>query len=230
MQDFSFFNEMSEEFAAIEKIDSETLKYRFDKFVCACDMELNDSKPVKCTGDNGLPYINKSKKNDEKEYNINFALNYDHKRGKSIVLMGKYNDLNLMFVNYCDTDTNKDRINEIPFFIKLGKVYNGSSYVLEIQSEYKSRVRFILRKDNEKMMIPRAIVFHSNVLYFGKIQKLVKSFVNNPEYPYKKYNDVCEKKDTVFSNADLNAGLLEDNTLDEPVKGVKKLIRSLFNY
>ena len=228
MLEYSFFREMVEEIEGFTKINSKTLEYRYDKFVEACGMSLEDSKPVKCTGDSGTLYISKTKDNDEKKYNINFCLNYDYKNGRSTVLMGLYDDLNMVFINYCDTDKNKNVINEIPFQLKLGKVYQGIYHEIEIIGKPKELTKFIIKK-NRGGDISDSLTFYINLSDFGLIIRLVKSFVTDPETIYEHFNGIMNKKKVTLTYNDLENGIIKDNNLNEPVKGIKKLMRKILN-
>ena len=44
----------------------------------------------------------------------------------------------------------------------------------------------------------------------------------------KELKDVMDKKNPTLTCGDLGKGIIEDDSLDEPVTGVKKIIRSLF--
>lgn len=232
MSKYSFYKEMCDEFSTIEKIDSKTLEYRFDMFLLACTNDLTvleNSKPVQCTGDNGLPYVNKSKNNDEEKYNINFCLNYNHTRGKSVVLMGMYNSLNLMFINYCDSDKRKNEINELPFHIKLGETFDDVHYEMEIKGEPKEHTKFILKKYHNDTEYFNSLVFYANIVEFGDILKLVNSFVKDPKTIYERYNKTIDNKKIMITYNDLkNNFISSEDTLCEPVKGLKKITKKLF--
>lgn len=209
----------------VAELNSKTLKYRINGFLKACNMNLENSICTKDISDFKLEYVNKN--NQEEQYNINFYLSYNDK-GNNVTMSGDYNDLNFRYINYYDNDKNYNKINEIPFYIDLKKEYEDFKYELEVITLNKSRTRFIIRKSNDKMLLPYIIMFQANVLDFSIILKLVKAFVSHPELVFKSYKDVMDKKNPTLTCGDLGKGIIEDDSLDEPVTGVKKIIRSLF--
>jgi hypothetical protein len=142
--------------------------------------------------------------------------------------MGNYNDIEVSFTNFTDKDKNYNKINELPFRLSIVKNFNDYIYTMDIVTIANPKVKFIIRKNSEKMMLPLVISFYANILDFSLILKLVKSFVVNPELVHTNYSEIIKQKSTGFTNGDLIKGITNDESLDEPVKGFKKLIRSLF--
>lgn len=209
----------------VAELNSKTLKYRINGFLKACNMNLENSTCTKDIGDFKIEYINKN--NQEEQYNINFYFGSNDK-GNNITISGNYNDLNFRFTNYYDGDKNYGKINELPFYISLKNRYQDFKYDMEVATHNKSRTKFIIRKYTDKMLVPYIITFQANVLDFSIILKLVKAFVSNPELVFTSYSDVMDKKNPTLTCGDLNKGIIEDESLDEPVTGVKRIIRSLF--
>ena len=76
MEEYDFCKEIMNIYK-VEELDSETLKYRINKFIYACGMDLTDSILSEDISKTNLPYVCKKKSDDDITYNINFARYYD---------------------------------------------------------------------------------------------------------------------------------------------------------
>ncbi len=226
MSDYNFVEEIKNRYK-VDELNSNTLTYRINSFISACNMNLENSVLSKDISATNLEYANLTSE-DGKAFDLKFFRNYKEKEGRYFTLMGNYGDLDVLFTNYYDKDKNYSKINELPFKISLKKKYNNFDYSMDIVMESKPRVKFAIRKNSDKMMLPYVISFPANVLDFGLILKMVKSFVNDPESLLSTYDKCLKQKGTSLTNGDLIKGITNDESLDEPVKGFKKVIRSLF--
>ena len=226
MEEYDFCKEIMNIYK-VEELNSETLKYRINKFIYACGMDLTDSIWSEDISKTNLPYVCKKKSDGDITYNINFARDYDREKGKNFILIGQYNELKLMLVNYFEKDKRKDIVNEIPFHILLSKEYMEATYQLEIKNIHNLRAKFILKKNKANDMLPSIVAFQSNVVDFGKILKLVKSFVYNPDLVFKVYDEKLNSKEIVFTNKDLDAALVVDDKLDKPMTGIQKIFKKI---
>lgn len=223
MGEYNFCDEIKEQYH-IEELDSATLAYRINGFLYACNMNVEDSICAKCISPTRVPYINKSNENEESDikYNINFTRSYNRDFGKSFVLLGKYGDLNVLFINYFDKDTKKDRINEIPFEISVGKLCGGIAYQLDIKTISHGQARFVIKKSKEKEIFPSILNFDAKVNDFSRILRLVKSFVHNPELVHLTYKEVVNRKNICISSKELDIALVRDEKLNKPKTKIKK--------
>jgi hypothetical protein len=228
MSEYNFCHDIKNIYG-ISELNSKTLEYRLNGFIYACNMNLEEGIYTKCISSNRLPYINKKREDVKINYNINFALGHDREKGNNTIFIGKYNDLNLYFINYYNKDRNKDRVNEIPFQITLGKMYRDYTYQIDIRSVNESRIKIAVKRDKKTEMFPSVVSFTVNVNDFGKILKLVKSFVYNPELVFITYDEVVNRKELLFTVKDLNAGLVEDEKLDKPLSKTGKILKKLIN-
>ena len=222
MGEYSFCNELKEEYK-IEELNSETLKYRIDGFIHACDMDLSDSPCSKEISKTRMPYINKHSTKEDMNYSINFIRSYDKENGNGFVLLGKYNDLNIYFVNYFDKD--KKRIVLMrSFHITIDKKYEDLLYQLDIKTTSNLRTKFVIKKNVKPDMLPSIVSFQSIFSDFGQILILVESFVYNPDITF---NVVLNEKinSRVLSSKYLNDPLVVDEKLDKPVNGIRKIIK-----
>lgn len=222
MGEYSFCNELKEEYK-IEELNSETLKYRIDGFIHACDMDLSDSPCSKEISKTRMPYINKHSTKEDMNYSINFIRSYDKENGNGFVLLGKYNDLNIYFVNYFDKD--KKRIVLMKsFHITIDKKYEDLLYQLDIKTTSNLRTKFVIKKNVKPDMLPGIVSFQSIFSDFNLILKLVESFVYNPDIVF---NMVLNGKinSKVLSSKYLNDPLVVDEKLDKPVNGIRKIIK-----
>lgn len=226
MGEYSFCDEIKKEYNVLE-LESKSLSYRIDSFIYACDMDLSDSLCVKGISKTRAEYINKKKDTGNFQYDINFTRGYDHEKGNYFVLLGKYNDLVLLFANYFDKDKNKSRINEIPFHISLGKIYNDYAYQICFETVTASRVKITIKKSKEDEMIPNSIVFQTNISDFSKVLKLVKSFVRNPELVYITYDEIMNRKEIMFTSSDFDVAIINDPKLDEPINKIEKILKKI---
>ena len=229
MNEYNYCEEIRTKYK-VDELYSKTLDYRINGFLKACNMNLENSLCKKDISThrleyNKLEYFNKD--NSEIQYSVKLTKNTGDDETR-LTISGNYGDLKLSFSNYIDDDKNYDKISELPFNISLSKVVDNFKYDLEIVTLSKSRTKFIVRKGNEKMIVPYIITFQANVLDFSIILKLVKGFVINPELVFASYKDVMEKKNPTLTCSDLGKGIVEDESLNEPVKGVRRVIRSLF--
>ena len=226
MSDYNFVEEIKNKYR-VNELNSNTLAYRINGFISACNMNLENSILFKDVSSNNLEYAN-LKSEDGKTFDLKFFRNCKQKEGKYFTLMGNYEDLEVIFTNYYDKDKNYNKINELPFKISLKKEFNDFEYSMDIVMESKPRVKCAIRKNSDKMMLPQVISFPANVFDFGLILKIVKSFVNDPESLLSTYDNCLKQKGTSLTNGDLIKGISNDEKLEEPVKGIKKLVRSLF--
>ena len=224
MSEYNLYEELKKKIN-VEDLNSKTLSYRINGFVYACNMKLEDAGWFKCFTQNKKPYINKHEDNKDVKYSINFGLSYDNQKGKFCAIIGKYNDLEVYFINYYDEDKKKDRINEIPFHISIKKGNNNSFYKLSINTMSRSSVYFDLEKKSEKERFPNCLNFVAKNKDFSRILKLIKSFVDNPEIVFIAYNDVMSGKDIHFTKREMNAAIMEDKKLDKPTSKSAKILK-----
>ena len=229
MNEYDYCEEIKTQYK-VEELNSKTLTYRINGFLKACNMNLENSL---CKKDirthrleyDTLEYVNKD--DSEIKYSVILTKNTNDDKSR-MSLSGNYGDLKLSFSNYIDDDKNYDKISEIPFKVSLSKVVDIFKYDLEISTVSKTRTKFIIRKGNDKMIVPYIITFQANVLDFSIILKIIKGFVINPELVFDSYSDVMNKKNPTLTCNDLSKGMVEDESLDEPVKGIRRVVRSLF--
>ena len=120
-----------------------------------------------------------------------------------------------------------DIVNEIPFHILLSKEYKDAAYQLEINTGQNLKAKFIIKKNKESDILPSVVTFQANVNDFGRILKLVKSFVHNPDLVFRVYDEKLNSKEVIFTNKDLDAALVVDEKLDKPVSGIQKIIKKV---
>lgn len=224
MNEYNFVNEIKNRYK-VEELDSKTLEYRINSFIKACGINLENGIITKDISSNKLEYANI--KCNEENYSINFYRTFSYELGSGFTLLGEYQDLELSFINYYKKDKNKKKINNLPFKISVDKKIDDCSYTLDITGN-KNRVKFIISMNKAKSMLPSVISFYANVLDFGVILRLVNAFVTNPELVIDSYSEVIKKNSACFTNTDLYKGVSQDNSLDEPVEGIKKFVRTLF--
>ena len=227
MGEYSYCDELIKEYK-VEELDSMTLKYRIDGFVYACGMDLSDSFCFKEISPARIPYINKHKNDGEIKYNINFIRSYDRQKGKNFVLLGKYCDLNLYFVNYFNDDKRKNRINEIPFNLSIGKVYDNIPFKLDITSILKKQTRFVISRNYENSGISDIVSFDANITSFSIVLRLIKLFIKDPDIAYIVCKDITNQNKKITSE-DLSEILERDEKLDKPVYGVQKIMKKILN-
>lgn len=227
MDNYSYVEELKKEFN-IDELKSKTLSYRIDGFTLACRLDLSNSICEKLVSPNFLPYINKKMVEDETNYNINFARGYDN-NGKYFIMLGKYNELNILFKNYFDEDKNLKKINNLPFEISLGEIYNDFAYQLKIISEDGMRAKFEVTKSKEGESLSQNLYFYGNIMHFSRILRIVRSFRDNPEIVFKTYNDEMKKQKIVFTSNILDKMAEKDETFDEPTGKKGKILKKLLN-
>lgn len=229
MEEYDFTEEIKDKYK-VEELNSKTLDYRINGFIKACNMDLSKSVCSKEITTHHLEYSKleyNNQDNTDNNYSVKFFKDTNDK-GNYISISGNYNDLDFRFINYVDNDNNYNKIYELPFSVLLKKEKDIFNYDLEIVTLSKYNTKFILRKNNEKMLIPSIITFKANILDFGIILRLIKSFVNDPEQIFDEYNKTFKQKECTFNNKDITKSIIKDDTLEEPVKGLKKVIRNLF--
>ena len=216
MSDYNFVESIKNEFK-VDELNSNTLTYRINNFIKACNMNLSDG--IISKENSSLINI----KSDD--YDLKFFKDSNEQEGNSFVLIGNYDDIEVSFTNFYDNDKKVNKINELPFRLSLVKNYNDIIYTMDINTTTYPTVKFTIGRNKE---LPQVISFQANILDFSIILKLVKSFTTNPEFVYDTYNNIINQKNIILTNGDLNKGIIKDDSLDEPVKGFKKIIRRLF--
>ena len=193
-------------------IDSKTMIYRFNGFISSCKLDLTNAMWNIKGRDTNNPYISTQSEDKDNNYNINISDGYESGKGKVLILIGKYNDLSMFLLNYCDKDILKFKINEIPFKMKLKKTINNNDYLLEIECDNtNSLCIFKITKNNYSLNF-------DGTIKFDKILKIVESFTNNPEFVFDKYSEVINSKRFHFTDEELNSGMMDS----EIVKKKKK--------
>ena len=228
MSEYNYCEEIKTKYK-VDEFNSKTLSYRINGFIKACNMNLENSVCNKDISTHRLEYDKLEYVNNENnkiQYTINLTKNTSD--DAKVSLVGKYDDLSFSFINYIDEDEHYNKIRELPFRLSLTNEFDGFKYDLEINTISKYRTKFIIRKGKEEMLIPYIISFQANILDFSLVLKLIKSFVINPDLVFTSYSDVMNKKNPTITCSDLGKGIVEDESLNEPVKGIKKIIRSLF--
>ena len=202
MEEYSYCNELKNGFD-IKELDSMTLSSRIDGFVSACNLDLSNSLCEKLISVTRVSYVNKKLNEDKLKYNINFARGYDDKLGRYFIIIGKYNDLDLLFTNYYGKDRNLNKINSLPYQITLMKMFDNYNYSINIESNgLKTKFELVKRKDDNELN--NTLAFYANVRDFNKTLMIVKSFVNNPKVVFDTYNEVMNSKKVSFSTNDLD--------------------------
>lgn len=229
MEEYNFSEEIKDKYK-VNVLNSKTLSYRINGFIKACNMDLGNSMCSKEITTHRLEYAKleyNNQDNSDINYNIRFFMD-NNENGNYVSLNGNYNGIKLEFTNYIDDDNNYEKIYELPFKVSLKTKKDNFEYDLEIATLSKLNNKFILRKNNEKMLVPYIITFKANILDFGIILRLIKSFVNDPEQLFNEYNSIFNQKECIFNNKDITKSIVKDDSLEEPVKGLKKIIRRLF--
>lgn len=201
--------------------DNKTLRYRINGFAYACGM-----KDINITGESDL--LVGSRENNEYFISVNKS---NSLKFNMIKLSGNYGDLNFSFVNYYNKEKLDKKIVNLPFSIKLIKVVDSYSYELNVETVEKYRTKFSIHRycEFKDRTLTDNISFYANVLEFSEILKLTKAFIYNPKLVFNTYNEIMEQKKVVFTNSDLNKGLMQDEKLDAPAGKIKKLFRRCFN-
>jgi hypothetical protein len=201
----------------VKEIDSKTMIYRFNGFISSCNLDLTNAMWNIKARDTNNPYISTQYEDKENSYDINISNGYESGKGKVLILLGKYNDLSMLLVNYIDKDYNKNKVNELPFHIKLKKPKDNYIYLMEIVCDSNTSCIFKITRtiDDNKNILN----FDGNIK-FDNILKIVESFTKDPEYLFNKYNDVIENKRFHFTDEELSSGMI--NIDKEPVKKKKK--------
>ena len=206
-----FIEEIKSQFG-LNNLDSKTMIFRYNGFISACNMNLDNSKWNEKGVDTNNPYINKERNIDGEEYSINFTCGYETGKGKVLILLGTYGDLSMFLLNYCDKDIFKFKINEIPFKMKLKKTIDNNDYLLEIECDNtNSLCIFKITKNNYSLNF-------DGTIKFDKILKIVESFTNNPEFVFDKYSEVINSKRFHFTDEELNSGLIDSNVVKKKKK------------
>lgn len=193
MEKYSYCKELREKYH-IDELDSLTLTSRIDGFLDACNLNLENSVCTKEISPAYIPYINKN--NDEEGYNINFVRGYSE-YGKYFTVVGKYQDLNLLFMIYYDKDKKKNKRNILPYRVALSKEVNDCTYMLNIETDNRLNPRFdvtINRKDDN---LPTKVTFNSDFRDFEDfiiVLDTIKLFVISPEDVFDYYREKVEKK------------------------------------
>ncbi len=207
--------------------NNKTLSYRINGFAHACKMEN-----VAVTQNGGVLFTSKKDKKSAEypDYYITANTHDGDPRGVGVVFSGYYRDLNFVFTNFCDFKTNLNhKIKELPFSIVLIKTIDKETYRLQIETIKDVETKFIINKSREykDKTINSNVTFYANVLDFSQVLKLVKAFVYNPVLVFETYNGIKNNKKTVFTNNDLNKGIMQDEKLDKPTGKLKKKIKSI---
>ena len=210
----------------IEELDSLTLSYRINGFLDACNMDIEKGMYFKLISGFRRSFINKSHNIDGLSYSINFTRGYNKEDGNSLLLVGKYNDLEIFFENFIDGDY---KINEIPFSMSLSKKYSGYEYKIEIHKDDSYNIQFRLYKKKDNESLSNYIGFYAKITDFSKILNLVNSFVNNPKTVFDVFYKIMNEKTIIFTNDDLNKVIKGDNFFDKSSKNIRKKLKILTN-
>lgn len=207
----------------IEELNSNTFEYRINGFIKACSMDLDNCVFSKEISPLHIPYINTNSDEEGLKYNINFSYHFHQENGKNYVMNGTYNDLEFVFTNYYKNDKNKNRINDLPFWITISEKVNNTSYTIRMDTIVSTMVKFIIIKTDEERS--DRLVFYANTRNFSNVLKLIKSFVGNPELIYNHYDKIMNEKEVIFSTNELCSPLIDDKELDIPKKKMLKKIK-----
>ncbi len=219
MEKYSYCKELREQYK-IDDLDSKTLKYRIDGFIEACDMNLEGSIPEKKISSTFAQYIAKESDEEGLQYNVRLSFRCDYERGESIVVIGDYNDISFILVNFYDKDK-KNRIVELPFSLAVEKTVGDIKYRISLESTVDRQVEFSISKDDKQ------VHFFANILDFSKVLNLVSTFINDPENLFKTYDEIMNKKKVFFTNGDLNKGFEKSDRFEKPVSSFVKKIKML---
>lgn len=213
-----------------EIFNNKTFRYRINGFAHACGM-----KNIGVLGNSGVLFSAKGYNkyvNDTNELGYFIAINEDdYVSCKKVGISGHYEDLNFVFTNYYQKEKLDKKIVDLPFYIFLTKKINDDTYDLVIKTDDGKRTQFKISKyrDLKDRTIYDHVIFYANVTDFSTILKLVKSFVFNPILVFNTYNEIQHKYKAVYTNNDLDKGIMQDEKLDKPVKGIKKLVKKIIN-
>lgn len=214
-----FIEEIKSQFG-LNNLDSKTMIFRYNGFISACNMNLDNSKWNEKGVDTNNPYINKERNIDGEEYSINFTCGYETGKGKVLILLGTYGDLSVFLVNYCDSDTIKFRVNEIPFKIKLKKPKDNNTYLMEVDCDNnKSLCNFKYTRSDDK---DKKILKFDGIISFERLLKIVESFVNDPEYVFNEYCNIIDNREIHFTKEELNKGIINEEKNDNQAIKKKK--------
>ena len=225
---YSYVNEIKEKYN-LKYLDSETLKYRIDGFIYACNMNLEDSECMQEMILSSTQYFQKEYDSDDLKYLVNFSNQNDLEKGKNVALAGKYNDMEFAYFNYYDYDRNKNKINEIPFMIYLSNKCDKYNYLIRIETITGTMVKFRFIKYQDNVSLSSRLNFNVNVKEFSDVLKVVKAFVTNPEQVFRKYCEIMNQKEVVFSIEDLRNATSNDEKLENPMEKTRKKIKMMVN-
>lgn len=215
----NFIEEIKKQFG-LNNLDSKTMIFRYNGFISACNMNLDNSRWNEKGLDTNNPYINKERKIDGEDYSINFSVGYETGKGKVLILLGTYDDLSLFLVNYCDSDIIKFKVNEVPFKIKLKKPKDNITYLMEVDCDNNRSLcdfRYTRSDDNDKKIIK-----FDSIISFEKLLKIVESFVKDPEYVFNEYSNIIDNREIHFTKEELNKGIINEEKNDNQTVKKKK--------
>ena len=202
------------------ELNSKTLEYRVSGFLYACGVHKENNYEYKPLIDieNGKAQRGTTFcLNENDKLSVLVTKKRDSSYGDYINLEGESEDISFTFNNYYGNKKIDKKILEIPFFIEI----RNHDYILKIKTIEKERVEFYI----EDSSICRYTHFYANILDFSKILKLVKSFVNDPEFVYSTYEEIMDNKKVTFTNGDIAKAIENDDKLDKPISKIMKKIK-----
>ncbi len=205
-----------------DDFDNTTIEYRISGFINTCELDLSGSEYKKMFSPIGMTYVNKTLENDNMKYNINFSRCIDEK-GKYFIMIGKYNELDLLFANYYDKDRNKNIVHNLPFKVSLGKSFNNYTYLINIETIKHSQVKFDITKKSGEENLFNKLTFYVNTKDFDMILKIIGKYIHNPEIFFNSCIEIMDKKKVVFNNQELNKiDINNENNSELIKKNIKK--------
>jgi hypothetical protein len=113
-------------------------------------------------------------------------------------------------VLYSTKDSEKLSVRYYTFHLTIENLAGITKFVIEKYQEGKSNTLF------------SKIEFYNGNTEFSEVLKLIKAYIYNPELVYITYADVMKNKMTFFTNEEIDLGVMQDHSLDNPTIKIKK--------
>lgn len=229
-----------------EAFNNQTLTYRINGFAKACGMSKLKTN-IQRNSDSVLFYRSKNKKNIEEDPSYYIAINKTT-REEGLSISGYYGNINFVFDNYFDKDTDLDsKILDLPYSISLYKTFDNEeknmtpdTILYSTKDSDKLSVRyytfhltienlcgltkFVIEKyqEGKSNTLFSTVAFYSGNTEFSKVLKLIKAFMYNPDLVYMTYAEVMKNKVVTFTKNEIDLAIMEDKELNKPRRKVKK--------
>lgn len=219
MEKFDLCNDL-QKVITTDELDSNTLKYRINNFIYACNIDLEEGKYIHIINDKSRHFCIKESVDDKYRLSINIMDYLFSRESREFRLAGRNGNLFFEFINRYNDNVLRNKVMEIPFSIELD--INRGEYVLKTATVEGERVEFNLKKRIENGY--EHLRFFANILDFSNILQLVKSFVEDPKLVYDKYDEVIAEKKIVLTNTEVKKGMGSDESLEKPMNKILKKI------